>query len=233
MLKPKPEEALVAHRTARLNEFGRQLLVDRVLGEGWTVATAAEARGQPGDRLQVGPSVPARRTGRPGSTAAPGPAARPRPRRPQEVRADRRGPGELALGSRPPGAAARPARPRPSAPCCAGTGCRRLADIDRPTGVPVRRYEACHPGALVHQDHKKLGRIPDGGGHRALGRATDAAARHRAGLGYDHFEVDRRRPEPRAVVVAGARRERRPAPPARWPRPLAVFAAEGSRSSGC
>jgi transposase InsO family protein len=76
----------------------------------------------------------------------------------------------------------------------------RLADLDRPTGLPVRRYEACHPGALVHQDHKKLGRIPDGGGHRMLGRAA-APHSHGRGLGYDHFEVivdDRSR---RAVVV--------------------------------
>ncbi len=35
----------MAHRTARLNPFGRRLLIDRVLGEGWTVATAAEAQG--------------------------------------------------------------------------------------------------------------------------------------------------------------------------------------------
>ena len=35
----------MAHRTARLNRFGRQLLIDRVLGQGWTVATAAEAQG--------------------------------------------------------------------------------------------------------------------------------------------------------------------------------------------
>jgi transposase InsO family protein len=76
----------------------------------------------------------------------------------------------------------------------------RLADLDRPTGLPVRRYEACHPGALVHQDHKKLGRIPDGGGHHALGRSTEVR-RRKTGVGYDHFEVivdDRSR---RSVVV--------------------------------
>jgi len=76
----------------------------------------------------------------------------------------------------------------------------RLADLDRPTGLPIRRYQACHPGALVHQDHKKLGRIPDGGGHRVLGRAR-APRSHHTGLGYDHFEVivdDRSR---RSVVV--------------------------------
>jgi len=79
------------------------------------------------------------------------------------------------------------------------SGTPRLADIDRPTGLPVRRYEACHPGALIHQDHKKLGRIPAGGGHRAIGRAA-ARPGHR-GSGYDHFEVvvdDRSR---RSVVV--------------------------------
>src|SRR5699024_5453433 len=35
---------------------------------------------------------------------------------------------------------------------------------------PVR-YEHDEPGDLVHVDVKKLGRIPDGGGHRAHGRA--------------------------------------------------------------
>lgn len=40
-----PEEALVAHRTARLNLFGRQLLVTRVELEAWSVAKAAEALG--------------------------------------------------------------------------------------------------------------------------------------------------------------------------------------------
>jgi transposase InsO family protein len=55
------------------------------------------------------------------------------------------------------------------------------------SAAPVR-YVACHPGALVHQDHKKLGRIPDGGGWRALGRGRDRTAGH-SGVGYEHFEV--------------------------------------------
>jgi hypothetical protein len=33
----------------------------------------------------------------------------------------------------------------------------RLRDTDRVTAASVRDV-ACHPGALVHQDHKKLGR---------------------------------------------------------------------------
>ncbi len=39
------KETLVAHRTPRLNGYGRQLLVTRVLGLGWSVPVAAEAMG--------------------------------------------------------------------------------------------------------------------------------------------------------------------------------------------
>jgi len=60
----------------------------------------------------------------------------------------------------------------------------RLDHGDKLTGAPVR-YVACHPGALLHQDHKKLARVPDGGGHRVHGRP----GHRRAGGGYDHFEV--------------------------------------------
>jgi transposase InsO family protein len=69
----------------------------------------------------------------------------------------------------------------------ARSGYSRLRDADRLSGAPVR-YVHDHPGSLVHQDHKKLGRIPEGGGHRALGRGV--VGRHRdVRIGYDHFEV--------------------------------------------
>ena len=50
-----------------------------------------------------------------------------------------------------------------------------LRHLDQSTGLPVRRpaprrYEHDAPGDLIHVDIKKLGRIPDGGGHRKLGR---------------------------------------------------------------
>ncbi len=48
----------------------------------------------------------------------------------------------------------------------------RLAHLDRATAAPVRRYEHPAPGDLVHVDIKKLGNIPDGGGHRVHGRAA-------------------------------------------------------------
>jgi transposase InsO family protein len=46
----------------------------------------------------------------------------------------------------------------------------RLTHIDRATGEPIRRYEHEKPGDLIHVDIKKLGRVPDGGGWRYVGR---------------------------------------------------------------
>ncbi|GAB2760426.1 IS481-like element ISMsm9 family transposase [Sinomonas soli] len=58
-------------------------------------------------------------------------------------------------------------------------GCLPLRWTDPATGAPVRaarrdvvRYEREAPGDLAHVDIKKLGRIPDGGGHRVRGRAA-------------------------------------------------------------
>ncbi|WP_416965858.1 IS481 family transposase [Streptomyces sp. Agncl-13] len=46
----------------------------------------------------------------------------------------------------------------------------RLRWMDRPTGQVIRRYERERPGELIHVDIKKLGNIPDGGGHRIMPR---------------------------------------------------------------
>ena len=46
----------------------------------------------------------------------------------------------------------------------------RLSHIDRVTGEPIRRYEHPHPGSMIHVDVTKFGQIPDGGGHRFVGR---------------------------------------------------------------
>ena len=46
----------------------------------------------------------------------------------------------------------------------------RLSRIDRVTGEPLRRYEHPYPGSLIHVDVTKFGNIPDGGGHRFVGR---------------------------------------------------------------
>lgn len=57
-------------------------------------------------------------------------------------------------------------------------GISRLSQVDRVTGEPVRRYEHDAPGDLLHIDVKKLGQIPDGGGHRFVGRQQ--GRKHRA-----------------------------------------------------
>ena len=46
----------------------------------------------------------------------------------------------------------------------------RLHHVDVRTGEPIRRYEHDKPGAMIHVDVKKIGKIPDGGGHRFVGR---------------------------------------------------------------
>jgi transposase InsO family protein len=65
-------------------------------------------------------------------------------------------------------------------------GVNRLRWMDRPTGRPIRRIHTARCGELVHIDVKKLARIPDGGGHRKLGRS--AATRVRGG-GYTHIHT--------------------------------------------
>ncbi len=62
-------------------------------------------------------------------------------------------------------------------------GLNRLAWLDRPTGAVIRRYERDRPGELVRVDVKELDRIPDGGGHRVLGRNARRPVR---GMGFDY-----------------------------------------------
>jgi transposase InsO family protein len=76
----------------------------------------------------------------------------------------------------------------------------RLCELDPITGEVIRsskqtavRYERSRPGELVHMDVKKLGRIPDGGGWRAHGRAAGSISRDRStrvGYDYVHSLVD-------------------------------------------
>ena len=79
-------------------------------------------------------------------------------------------------------------------------GVPRLAALDPITGEVIKaskhtatRYERARPGELVHMDVKKIGRIPDGGGWRAVGRAAGSTHRDRSsrvGFDYVHSLVD-------------------------------------------
>ncbi len=176
----------MAKHRPRLNVFGRQLLVRRITEEGWPVAHAAEAVGvsrataykwlrryrAEGEAGLLDRSCRPHRSPRRLSPEAEQRIIRTRVRR-------RYGPHRLAplLG-----------HPRSTiGKVLARHGFGRLADADKPTGVPVR-YVREYPGELVHQDHKKLGRVPPGGGHRVHGRLDHRPHAHR-GIGYDHFEV--------------------------------------------
>ena len=175
----------MAHRTARLTVFGRQLLVARVEA-GWPAAHVAEQLGI--SRATAYKWVNRHRTE--GDAGLEDRSSRPKrsPRRlspaiEAEILAARAmwryGPDRLGpLLGRPPSTVHR---------VLARRGLSRMGDADRVTTAPIR-YVACHPGALVHQDHKKQGRIPDGGGWRSLGR-QGTRDHQRAGVGYEHLEV--------------------------------------------
>lgn len=180
----------MAHRNARLTVHGRRLIVTRVLEEGWSPATAAEAAGV--SRATVYKWLARFREH--GEAGLHDRTSRPRrcPNR-LDARVEARillarkrrrwGPHllEFYLGV-----------PRSTAyKVLARNGCSRLADFDRPTGTPIR-YVKDRPGQLVHVDVKKLGRIPDGGGWRVHGRDGVMDRSHKGALGYDklHIAVD-------------------------------------------
>jgi transposase InsO family protein len=73
-----------------------------------------------------------------------------------------------------------------------------LGHVDLNTGLAVRkpkaaRYEHENPGDLVHIDVKKLGRIPDGGGWRTLGRTAGRKHKKKSvpvGYAFLHSTID-------------------------------------------
>ena len=81
-------------------------------------------------------------------------------------------------------------------------GINRLSWMDRPTGQVIRRYERERTGELVHVDIKKLGKIPDGGGWKVLGRA--AGIKNNAAtepvVSATDSSFGRRRPQPAGLL---------------------------------
>lgn len=158
------------HRNAPLTETGRLRLARCVVDDGWPLRRAAE-------RFQVSATTAKRWADRYRAEGVAGMADRssrphrspnrtrpPVERKVLHLRVKKRwGPARIAgrLGLAPSTCHAILRR----------AGVARLAHLDRGTGRPVRRYEHANPGDLVHVDVKKLGNIPDGGGHRTVGRA--------------------------------------------------------------
>ncbi len=159
----------MSHRNAPLSELGRLRLARCVVDDGWPLRRAAQ-------RFQVSPTTAARwasryrlhgpagmtdRSSRPHHSPARTPTRTER--RIIKVRVLRRwGPARIGylLGLHPSTVHRVLTRYRLA----------RLRWLDRATHTPIRRYEHAEPGDLVHLDVKKLGKIPDGGGWRKLGR---------------------------------------------------------------
>ena len=187
----------MAHANARTNEYGRRLAVERCLAGHRVNDVAAQ--------LGISRTTVYKWLGRFAAEGLAGLAERSsRPRRsPRRVpvavelevlraRLERHaGPVQLAAELGVPASTIGAVLRRWAVP--------HLADLDRISGELLRsrvsdvRYEHRAPGDLLHVDVKKLGRIPDGGGWRALGRATTMAHRHkpiRLGFDFIHVAVD-------------------------------------------
>ncbi|OIK00153.1 IS481 family transposase [Streptomyces colonosanans] len=177
------------HRNAPLTETGRLRLARCVVEDGWPLRRAAE-------RFQVSPTTAQQwadryrqfgETGMCDRSSRPHTSPRRTPTRTErrivKVRLLRRwGPARIAhfLGLAPSTVHRVLTR----------SGLARLTHLDRATGQVIRRYERERPGELVHVDIKKLGNIPDGGGHKALGRPAGRKNRSNAGYSYIHTAVD-------------------------------------------
>ena len=176
----------MTHPRAKLTVQGRWLLVQRVLEQDWPVAEAARAQGVSvatcykwlGRWRAEGMAGLSDRSCRPHRS----PRRLP-PEREQAIVAWRQhyrvGPHRIgwALGEARSTVWAVLARHRVP----------RLAELDRPSGQVVR-YQRQWPGELLHVDIKAQGRIPQGGGHRLLGRA-DGRRDRRVKTGYDYLHV--------------------------------------------
>ena len=185
-------EVLVAHANARTTFHGRLLMVQRHQ-RGWPKAHIAAAMGVSRKCVRTWIDRYTAEGERGLQDRSSRPHRSPRRTAPEveerivELRQQaRRGPDWLAaeLG----------VAPRTVSRVLARRGAPRLAALDPLTGQVLRaskatavRYERARPGELVHMDVKKLGRIPDGGGWRALGRAARETTRNRTSkLGYDY-----------------------------------------------
>jgi transposase InsO family protein len=184
----------MSHAKAKLTPSGRLLMVRRVLEEGWPPAHAAQMAGVSRQTVykwvhrfqDEGPAGLQDRSSR--ALHCPHRSAPDVEAAVIEMRgAIRRGPHRIAgrLHMAPSTVHAILAR----------HGLSRLSRLDRTTGAPIRvgpvvRYERARPGELVHVDVKKIGRVPDGGGWRALGReAANEIDKRRRPVGFDYLHV--------------------------------------------
>ena len=222
----------MSHANATLTPRGRLLLARCVVIDRWSLRRAAE-------RFSVSQTTAKRwadRYRRLGETGMSGRSSRPHcsPRRtPSRVerrilglRVTRRwGPARIAfhlkLAISTVGRVLRRYGAPPLRFTDPATGTRMRSS--RPAPV---RYEREKPGELVHMDVKKLGRIPDGGGHRVHGRAAAQPIKKSAAPGYAylHHVIDDHSRLAYSEILTDERKE---TVVAFWTRALAWFTASG------
>ncbi|CAQ02014.1 IS481 family transposase [Clavibacter sepedonicus] len=218
----------MTHANAPFAPVGRVRLARLIVEDGWPVRRAAE-------RFQCSPATASRwarryRAGLPMTDRSsrphrqPGRTSRRRERRIVALRFTRRwGPHRISYHLRIPRSTVERVLRRYRMPL--------LTHLDSATGLPVRRsparrYEHSSPGDLVHVDIKKLGRIPDGGGHRVLGRAAGRRNTPRTGRGYAflHHAVDDHSRLAYSEILTDERKE---TAAAFWARANAFFTTAG------
>lgn len=184
----------VTHARAALTVNGRIKIARLVIDDGWTHARVAErfqvARGTVSKwvaRYRAdGPAAMRDRSSRP--VTSPSRTSQRAERRIIGLRVTRRwGPHRIAYHLHLPQSTVSKVLKRYRVPL--------LGQVDKNTGIRVRkpkpiRYEKQSPGELVHVDVKKLGRIPDGGGWRTLGKTAGRKNRSKAGYSYLHSAID-------------------------------------------
>ncbi len=236
-------EVLVVHANAKLAPAGRLKLAECIVEDGWPLRRAAE-------RFQVSvptaqrwaaryrerdESLPAIEAMQDGSSR---PVSSPRQTRPPKVRKivhlrTTRGWGPARIGHR--------LRMHPSTVhrVLRREGAALLTEVDLATRKALRgtvkRYEHHAPGDLIHVDVKKLGKIPDGGGHRIHGRQAaqgnsrlrrtlDKSLTGARGYGYVHTALDDHSRLAYSEVLPD---ETAQTTTAWWRRAIAWFAAQG------
>ena len=160
----------MTHANAPFTELGRLKLAKLVVVDGWPVGRVA-------DRFQCAPGTVRRwaarfRAGEPMTDRSSRPLSSPNQtptrleRRIIGLRVNRRwGPHRIGY---------------------------HLGEVRSTVGRVLARYEMSRPGELVHVDIKKRGRIPDGGGHRTLGRTIGNRNRgtQKPGYAFLHHALD-------------------------------------------
>ena len=182
------------HANARLSVKGRELLVDRILEQGWSLAQAAEAAGV-SDRTAGKWVARFRGEGEQGlldrSSAPKSSPSRTPEERVQVIAALRR--------LRMTGAEIAECLDMALSTVSGILSQIGMGKLGRLGLKPAQRYERQTPGELIHIDVKKLGRIHQGAGHRVTGRRgrytpqrTDAEGRVRKTIGWEfvHIAID-------------------------------------------